>query len=77
MGVRAPDETAERPTDSQNSDSEGWLNVLQEASGTQSVSASLQGMEGFEVAGTYLALLERDPAVWSLTREDSLKAGLK
>ena len=49
VGVRAPDETAERPTDSRNSDSMGWLNVLQEASGTQSVAATLQGMEAFEV----------------------------
>ena len=72
VGVRAPDETAERPTDSWNSDSMGWLNVLQEASGTQSVAATLQGMEGFEVGSTYLALLEREPAVQSLSRKKNL-----
>ena len=68
-GPDAPDETARQLTDVQSTSKVSWLNVLQQHRSTQSVSATLQGMEGFEVAGTYLALLEREPAVQSFSRK--------
>ena len=37
VGVRAPDETAERPADVKNNDSMSWLNVLQRGKGIQLV----------------------------------------
>ena len=68
-GPDAPDETARQLTDVQSTLTVSWLNVLQQQRSTQSVAATLQGMEGFEVAGTYLALLEREPAVQSFSRK--------
>ena len=48
-GPDAPDETADRLAGPSIGALDCPLNVLQEAIGTQSVSASLQGMEAFEV----------------------------
>ena len=72
-GPDAPDETARQLTDVQSTLTVSWLNVLQQYKSTQSVAATLEGMEGFEVAGTYLALLEREPAVQSLSRKKNKK----